>query len=178
MPALPRVTLRTSARSSGALDERERDPVGAGSQRRIQILAILVGQRAHRNFRVGNAHALAVGDLAADFHHGDRVGLVAGGDTEANLAVVDEKAVAGFQRLENLAVGQMHTGHVARRRIAVEGEAGAVLEHRRIIGEGAHTQLGTLQVGQNADRTADLFLDPANHLHQRVEAGHDPYGSC
>src|ERR1700726_2162793 len=54
----------------GALDEREPDPVDAGVERGFEIGMILRGQRRGRDGGVGQAHALAARQLAADYDLG------------------------------------------------------------------------------------------------------------
>ena len=65
MPARPCTILRASAMSSGPLDEGERDPVDLRGERGVEVAPVLFGQRAGAEHRVGQAHALAVGELAA-----------------------------------------------------------------------------------------------------------------
>ena len=47
------------------LDERQRHPVDAGGQHGVEVLAVLLGQRADRQVGVGQADALLVGNLGA-----------------------------------------------------------------------------------------------------------------
>ena len=54
----------------------------------------------------------------------------------------------------------MHARRVAGRRIGVEREGRAVVEHRRAVGECADPQLRPLQVDQDADRPAVLASPP------------------
>ena len=84
------------------------------------------------------------------------------------LAVVDEERGAGLERLEDLRMRQADPGRVALGRIEVEAEARALGEQHRAGGEGAAAQLRPLQVGEDADRPAELRLDLAD---QRVPAG-------
>ena len=49
--------------------------------------------------------------------------------------------------------------------VQIEPECRTDLERDRPFGEGADTQLRTLQIEQNADGPAPLFLDAANGLH-------------
>ena len=139
----------------GALDEGERDPVHMRVERRVQILAVLLRQRADGNGGVGNRNALAVGELAADLDAGRGARRVALGHDELDLAVIKQKPVAGFQRGQDFRVGKAHALVRAGRILAVEREGGAFLEDDGLVREGADAQLGALKVGQNADRPFD-----------------------
>ena len=84
------------------------------------------------------------------------------------LAVVDEERRAGRERREDLRVRQRDAGGVAVGRVEVEAEARPLLERHRAGGEGAAPELRPLQVGEDADRAADLGLDLAD---ERVAPG-------
>jgi hypothetical protein len=53
--------------------------------------------------------------------------------------------VAGLQRRQDLGMGQVDPGGVAGCRVAVEDEALAVLQQRRVVGEAADPQLRALE---------------------------------
>ena len=59
-------------------------------------------------------------------------------------------------------MGQLGAVVVAMRRRPVQPEAGALAEHDRTTGKPANAKLGSLEVGQDADRPADGRLDLAN----------------
>ena len=115
----------------GPLDERQRDPVDAGVERGFEIGAVLGRQRRERDHGVGQAHALAVGQLAADLDAGDDLLPARFGRDQADLAVVEQQRVAGLHAREDLRMRQVHARRVAGRGIGVEREGRAVVEHGR-----------------------------------------------
>ncbi len=53
-----------------ALDEGDGDPIDTGFKAREQIGVILRRHRGERDFRIGKAHALPIGDAPGDIDHG------------------------------------------------------------------------------------------------------------
>ena len=78
--------------------------------------------RGDRDFRVGQADALAVGDAPADVDPRHRA--VGGGldDMQPQLAIVDQQIMAGRQRQKDFRMGQADARGVAGRRVGIEGE--------------------------------------------------------
>src|SRR5262249_40216660 len=81
-PAAPARVVRRFGAVLGPLNDRQPDPVDAGRQRRLQIGAILLGHGRERDRGVGQAHALACRQAAAN------------GDLGAGMIAV------GLQRLQ------------------------------------------------------------------------------
>ena len=81
---------------------------------------------------------------------------------QLQLAIVDEKALPLGQDAEEFGVGQAHAFIVARRRITVEREVGAVLDEGLAALEGADAQLGPLQIAQDRDRAHQVLFDRAH----------------
>ena len=106
----------------GALHEGQRQPVDAQFAGEFQIAAVLFRQGGQRQHHVGDVHALAVGNRAARGHGTVGEILAAAFDAQADLAVIDQKRGTGFQRRENLRVGQVHAIAVALGRVEVEAE--------------------------------------------------------
>ena len=149
-----------------ALDERQRDPVDAGVERRFQVGTVLRRQRAEGDGGVGNADALAVGEVVADLDRGDHAPLGHLGDAQAHAAVVEQQPVAGFESGKHFRVGQLDAGRVAGVGIVIEHEALADHQVDGLVGEHADPELRSLQVDENADRVAFLGLDLADGRHQ------------
>ena len=122
-------------------------------------------ERGDRQHHARHVDALAVGQSSAHQHLGIRAGRVAGVDAQAQAAVVQQQLGAGHQRGEDLGVGQTDALGVAGARVQVQAEALAGLQLRRPLREGAHAQLGALQVGHHADGAAGLDLDLAQDGH-------------
>ena len=142
-----------------ALDERKRHPVDLGGERRVEVAPVLLGQRAGAEHGVGQADALAVGELAALLDLGDgapRLDLL---HPEAHAPVVQEDRVAGLERRQDLGMRKLHALVVARRSVAVEHEGLALFELDGLPVESADAELRALQVGQDADRPVVARLD-------------------
>jgi hypothetical protein len=144
------------------LHERQGDPVDAQAQGEGQVLAVLGRQGRHRDDDVRHRHALALRQLAAVDDCGVGIARTRVGHGHAQLAVVQQQGRARPHGGQDLGVRQVHARLVARRRVAVEAEGLAGLQHHRAVGELADAQLGTLQVGQDAQRTADDLLGLAD----------------
>src|SRR5690606_31764700 len=93
----------------GGTHERQRDEVHAELQREFQVLDVLFGQGGHRHVHAGQRDALVVGDRPALGHPADDVVAVDAHDDQADLAVVDQQAVAGLGIGGELLVGGGNT---------------------------------------------------------------------
>ena len=92
----------------GPLHERQRHPVDAGVERGFEVGAVLRRQRRDRDRGVGQAHALAVRQLAGDLDARRRCGsLSASSDGEPQLAVVEQQRVPGLERGEDFRMRQV-----------------------------------------------------------------------
>jgi hypothetical protein len=147
-----------------ALHEGERDPIDPGIERRFQIGPVLFRHGGNGNRRVGQAHALAVRDLARDFDRGDGPALPDLLHPQAKPAVVDQDRVARLQRGQDLRVGQVHALGAALRIVGVEREGLAAFQQGTVPREGADAQLRALEIRQDGDRTPVLRLDRADDL--------------
>ncbi len=65
---------------------------------------------------------------------------------------------------------QLHALAVTWRRIGVEREVLALVDHGRAVGEGAEPQLRSLQIDQDADRASVFGLDRADRGHELAHA--------
>ena len=83
---------------------------------------------------------------------------------QADLAVVDQQALAAFQQAEQFGMGQFDAAVVAGRRIAVEREMPRMADDRTPALERADAQLGPLQIGQDGDRATEFLFQMANGL--------------
>ena len=109
----------------------------------------------------GHVDALAIGQLAADHHAGIGEVRAAAFDDQPQLAIVEQQFGARRQGREDFRVRQADAARVTRRIAEFEPERLRFGQRDRALGERAHTQLRALQVGQDADRTADLTLELA-----------------
>src|SRR5690606_16938076 len=89
-------------------------------QREFQVLDVLFGQGGHRHVHAGQRDALVVGDRPALGHPADDVVAVDAHDDQADLAVVDQQAVAGLGIGGELLVGGGNT--VVRALDVVDGD--------------------------------------------------------
>ncbi len=88
---------------------------------------------------------------------------------KAHLAVVEQQAVAGFERGEDLRVREIDAGDVAGGRVGVQHEELAGGERDLMVGEDADAQLRALQVGEDGDRPPAFELDLADDLDERAQ---------
>ena len=146
----------------GALHERQGQPIDAKLADKLQIAAVLVRQRRHRQHHIGHVHALAVGNGATDNHGAIGKIEAAGINLEADLAVIDQQRRAGHQGRENLSVRQVDTFGVALGHRQIKAELLPLNQFLGSIGKGANAELGPLQIGQNADRATGIGFDLAN----------------
>ena len=153
----------------GALHEGQRHPVDPGIERGLEVGAVLLGQRAEVDGRIGHAHALAVGEPGAGLDLHGRLGAGRLGDPELHLAVVEQQPMSGLERGEDFGVRQMNALPRAGRRLRIEDEDVARRDLDLALGKSADPELRPLQVGENPDRPADVFLDLANGRDQRAE---------
>mmetsp|Transcript_21396 Transcript_21396/g.82952 ORF Transcript_21396/g.82952 Transcript_21396/m.82952 type:complete len:753 (-) Transcript_21396:250-2508(-) len=145
----------------GPLHERQRDPVRTEVERQGQVAPVLCGQCADGQQHAGHVDALAIGQLAADHHAGIGEVRAAAFDDQPQLAIVEQQFGARRQGREDFRVRQADAARVTRRIAEFEPERLRFGQRDRALGERAHTQLRALQVGQDADRTADLTLELA-----------------
>ncbi len=99
-------------------------------------------------------------------------------DLEAQLAVVEEDAVARLERAEDLGMRQEDALRVAGALVRIENEAAALLQHRGIAAEGADPELRPLQVGEDADRPPGARLDLADGADLLAQPVARRDGSC
>ena len=163
----------------GPLHERQPDPVDAGIERGVEIGAVLRRQRRERDDGVGQAHALAVGELAADLDARDDLLLARlrwrrGGSCRRRAGACARARtpakISGCGRCTRVASPGAWIG--------VEREGRAVVEHRRAAGERADAQLRSLQIDQDADRPVVILLDLADRARPARACGRAACGSC
>src|SRR5262249_49476603 len=123
-----------------------------------------------RDRRLREAHAFAVGELAANLDPGrDAPGLDLGCD-EPDLAVIEKEVMARLDRRQNFRMGQMYPRRVARRRIAIEAKCLALGEQDRAALECADAQLGSLQVDEDSDRPPVFEFDRADRRDELAQS--------
>ena len=146
------------------LDEGRRHPVRAELQAQREVTAVLVGERRDREHRVGDVDALVIRYLASDPDPYAGEVRAARLDLEPDLAVVDQQVRPRSERREHLRVRQRDPVRAAGRRIKVEGERRALLEHRASARDLSDPELRSLQVEQHSDRPPGRRLDGADRL--------------
>ena len=154
----------------GPLDEGERNPVDPGVKRRFEVGAVLLHEGRERNDSIGQAHALAIGELSADFHpRDDALSFDLDGD-EPNFSVVEQERVAGLDRSKDLGVRQVYACGIPRTGIAVEHKCLALDQGCRTVGKAANPQLGPLQIDQDANGPSVLGLNRADRRDELAHA--------
>jgi hypothetical protein len=147
----------------GPLHEAQRQPVDAEAAGEFQIGPVLGRERGDGQFHIGDVHALAVRDGAAD--NDGAIGMVAPAilDPEPDLAVIDQQHGARGQHGEDLGMRQADAVRVALLGVEVQPERHAFLEIGGAGGEDSDAQLRALQIGEDADGPAGIDLDGADH---------------
>ncbi len=139
--------------------------------------AVLVGHGVERNDGVGQTDALTAAERAAGEHFGIDANVARLDHAELELAVVEEKGVAGLDRLENLGVRKIDAAQSADGLAADETQNVAFGELDAAGFEFADAQLGALQIDEDADRAGELGFDLtddgvsfAQHLRRRMNS--------
>ena len=148
----------------GPLNERQRDPIHTDAGGKLEVAGVLRGQGGHADDRVRKIEALARGEHATidDLGRDRRFRLLQHADTDT--AVVEQQTIAGLDRFENLAMGEIDAALITGLRIVVEDENVAGIDANFLVAEGADTQLGTLKIDENADRPFLTALDGTNNI--------------
>ncbi|GAA3147285.1 hypothetical protein GCM10020001_083250 [Nonomuraea salmonea] len=143
-------------------------PVRSAQRRSASSLSVSAGGA---DVDAGQVEALVVGDHAADDDPGDDAVAVDAGDLEHEAAVVDEDGVAGADVVGQSLVGGGDLFAVSWDVFAGDGEDVAEAEPDGAFLEGADTDLGALQVGEDAYTAAEVgrhLPDPVVHLSVHV----------
>ena len=145
----------------GLLHEGQGHPVDPEVEAKGQVGAVLGGQGRQVEDGAGDIHPLAVGQKARGLHQGvDPVGLHAG-DPHPDAAVVDQQPVAGQDGGKDLRMGQGDAHHVPVRAAGQEADGLPRRQGDLPVLQGAHPDLGALQVHQYADGAVHLLLQGA-----------------
>jgi len=112
----------------------------------------------------GQRQALVVGDPAALGDVADHVPVLHGHHDEADVAVVDEQPVARAHVVGQPRVRRGHPLGRARHVLGGDRDPVAGAPQHRAVGERAEPDLRALQVGEHADRAADLVRGPPDQL--------------
>ncbi len=151
------------------LHEGKRHPIHlVGCEDGIEISAVLVGQNTDGEQRIRQADALAVRDGGSGNHSADNALAVALFRLQHQLAIVDQQAMTRLYGLQDFRMRQENTGLITRRFIVVEREGLARSQGHLGICKLSDAQLGTLQVGENANGAAVPRFDRADPLDQRA----------
>src|SRR5450759_1951835 len=138
----------------GVAYEGQGDHVRAPPQGPAKIRLVLLRHGRHADRHTGQVDALVVGHDAALHHQGDDVGVRDLDGPQRHLAVIDQQPIARLDVARKPLVGRRHTVLATEDVIDGDGEAFAVDQRDRAIGESAGADLGALQVDQYADGPA------------------------
>ena len=167
--ARPSASSRASKTSVGRCTKESASQSTPSVAGELEVLAVLGRQRGERQHHVGHVDALAVGDLAADHHLGQS-------RARASSRCTFSRILPSLTRSVEPALSAAKISGCGRQTRVASPSAGSrskrkrapSAQHHRAGGEGAAPELRPLQVGEDADRPADLGLDLAN---QRVPPG-------
>ena len=75
---------------------------------------------------------------------------------------VEDEMMAGLERAQDFGMGEVDALGITRRGVGIERKSGALFQQdAALAAELADAQLRALQVGEDADRTAELAFQPA-----------------
>src|SRR5436309_1024594 len=151
----------------GTLDERKCDPIRTMFEGEGEISAVLLRDRRKRQFRIRHIDPLAVGQCAA--YQTTRIGISAAAilDLEPYPTVIEEELGSRPKRLKDLGMRQRRTVFIAHLAIKIEVEACTGGEFDPTLGEGAKSELWSLQVGKYADRAPCCAFNPSDRVEAR-----------
>ena len=150
-----------------ALGERHGEKISADLRRRADVFHVLGGQRRRRQAAALAIDSLVVREHAADAYRG--IDFLADDvvDVEHDAAIVEQQHVARTDVVRQVLVIEADAQLVAEFALGVENEAVADFERDLAFLELADADLRPLQVGEDADRPADLGRDGAHAGGQR-----------
>ena len=119
---------------------------------------VLGSQRRNIEQNVGHVDALAVRERPAGDDLALQMVAAVARNAQPQLAIVQQQRCAGRRHADDLRVGQLHAPGPARRGVQIEPESLAGAEMHPAAAEAADAQLGSLYVGQQADRAAHGLL--------------------
>ena len=154
--------------SSGRWMNDSADPVDAGIERGFEIGTVLRRQRRERDRGVGQAHALAVRQFAADLDARDdavlldRVSRTLPSSSSSVWPGSMAAKISGCGRCTRVASPGAGSASSTKTSPWHEGDG--------VVREAADAQLRALQIDQDADRPPVLELDRADRRHQLAHA--------
>ena len=129
----------------------------------------------------GEAHALAVGYLAALIHAADDISALYRGNGEYQQSVVDKHLIAHTELIGKILIADRNARLVSLDIIGSEHKAIALTEDGFLIFKGAYTVLGSLGIEHYRERNAELAshrLDKVNLLLMLLVSAMGKIQSC
>src|SRR5438093_2884722 len=83
--------------------------------------------------------------------------------------IIEEEGIAWLDARENLRVSEIDPLFIARRLVAIEDEVGTGLDTGFLARESADPELGSLEIGENADRPSALGFDAADRAVKLIQ---------
>ena len=120
-------------------------------QRELEVLDVLLRQRGHGNVHARQRQPLVVADRTALGDGADHVVSVDVLDDQTDVAVVDQQPVSRRGVVGELLVGGRHPVVGAFAVIDGDADGFTVRPEGGTVGEPAESDLGALQVGEDAD---------------------------
>ena len=153
----------------GVAHKAERHPVHPLLQPEGQIGAVLVGEGPDRELHIGEVHPLVVGEHPAHGHPAVEVllGLINPLHNHLHPAVIQQDAAARQHLVGELVVGNCGDFPGASHLAGGKAEGIPLGQGDRAIGKAAETNLGALQVLQDAH----VHAQGGGHLANRGDAG-------
>ena len=135
-------------------DERKRDHVGADPKPPAQVFNILFRHRRNAHGDTGQVEALVVRDSSTLDHPGDDPRAIDAENLQGNAAIVDEDCIAHGHVAGEPLVGRRDHVLIARDVVGRDDELVSHIEEDRARGKSPESDLGALEVDENANPTA------------------------
>src|SRR5262249_29697974 len=133
-----------------------------------EVRAVLAGQWADGQQRVGQADAFAAGERASDQNLGRNVICGRLDDPHADLAVIEQQGMSRRDRREDLWMRQEYAIGATGLLVALEAKNRAVVDEHASAVEIADPELRPLQVGEDADGVPVPLRYPTHRVLQRA----------
>ena len=142
--------------------KRGGDEVKAVLDGEEDILTILGADKGHGQVRVGDIHALLIGDGAAVIDLAAHVGIGDALHGHADEAVVDQDGAAGLHVAGQVFIGDADAGLVALHILGGQGEQLACVQRYAVLREGADADFGALGVQHGCHGQTQFITDTAD----------------
>ena len=131
-----------------------------------QVRPVLLCQRGHGHYHIGDIQPLAVGQHAANLNLGLNPLRTDVQHAQHHLAIIQQQPGLWFQRGKDFGMRQIDAARITRLRIGVQYELRAGFQFDLAAGKFVDAQFWTLQIDEDRGRPRIFLLKPADMLDQ------------